>query len=104
MVKEIKSQEEFDTVMHSDDANNVSWCPRCGRAYVIDWTDAERKAMLKWSSGKMLIQKALPNRSENERELMRYAWNGSPMIACSDECLKEQYRDDEISYPDEIGE
>ena len=42
-----------------------------------------------------LIQDALPNRNANERELMRYAWSGLPMIACSDECLKEQYGEEE---------
>ena len=95
MVKEIKSQEEFDKIMKSENADNVTWCPHCGKAYIIDWTDEERKAMLKWSERKLLIQDALPNRNANEREIMRYAWSGLPMIACSDECLKEQYGNEE---------
>ena len=95
MVKEITSQEEFDAIMKSENADNVEWCPHCGKAYLIDWTDEERKSMLKWSDRKLLIQDALPNRNANERELMRYAWSGLPMIACSDECLKEQYGDEE---------
>ena len=95
MVKEITSQEEFDAIMQSENADNVTWCPHCGKAYLIDWTDEERKSMLKWSDRKLLIQDALPNRNANERELMRYAWSGLPMIACSDECLKEQYGEEE---------
>ena len=91
MVKEIMSQEEYDLIMESENADNVVCCPHCTRTYLIDWTDEERKAMLKWSSRKVLIQDALPNRNANEREIMRYAWSGLPMIACSDECLKEQY-------------
>lgn len=91
MVKEIKNKEEFDKIMHSEDADNVSWCPHCGKAYLIDWTDEERKAMIKWSNKKLLIQDALPNRNANEREFMRYAWSGLPMIGCCDECVKEQY-------------
>ena len=50
MVKEIKSQEEFNTVMHSDDANNVSWCPRCGRAYAI---------CMEWISDDCLLRRVL---------------------------------------------
>lgn len=93
MVKEIKSQEEFDVIMKSDVADNVTFCPICGRAYLIDWTNKERKAMLRWSNREILIQNALPNRNANERELMRYAWSGLPIIACSDECMKEQYEE-----------
>ena len=42
MVKEITSQEEFDAIMQSENADNVIWCPHCGKAYVIDWTDEEQ--------------------------------------------------------------
>lgn len=86
MIKEIKSQKEFNKIINSDDANNIAWCPHCGREYVIDWTEEERNAMLKWSSRQMLIQDALPNRTIYERELMRYAWNGSPSMKCCEEC------------------
>ena len=41
MVKEITSQEEFDAIMQSENADNVTWCPHCGKAYEIDWTDEE---------------------------------------------------------------
>ena len=91
MVKEIKSQEEFDQIMKSRLANNVEWCPHCGRAYLIDYTNEEIEAMFKWGERKMLIQDALPNRTPNEREIIRYAWNGSPMFACCEECMREQY-------------
>ena len=86
MIKEIKTKEEFTEIMHSDNADSVSWCPHCGRAYLIDWTDEERKAMMKWSNRELLIQDALPNRNVYERELMRYAWSGLPMLKCCEEC------------------
>ena len=91
MVKEIKSSKEFDRIMGFENANNIIYCPHCSRTYLIDWTKEERQAMLKWSNRELLIQDAMPNRNANEREIMRYAWSGLPMIACCDECLKEQY-------------
>ena len=33
MVKEITSQEEFDAIMQSENADNVTWCPHCGKGY-----------------------------------------------------------------------
>ena len=86
MIREIKSQEEFTKIMHSDEADNVSCCPHCGKTYVIDWTNDEKEAMLKWSAREVLIQDALPNRNIYERELMRYAWSGLPMLKCCEEC------------------
>lgn len=91
MVKEIKNWDEIKEI--TDDFGAIIVCPHCGRRYFIDWTEEETKAMIDWEDRKLLIQDALPNRNANERELMRYAWSGLPMIACSDECLKEQYGD-----------
>ena len=92
MVKEIESKEEFDAIVQTDDdVDNIEQCPKCGRVYLIDWTDEEQEAMRKWFNREILIQDALPNRNANEREIMRYAWSGLPIIACSDKCLKEQY-------------
>lgn len=95
MIREIKSKEEFDEVMKSDLADNYMECPHCGRGYVIDYTEDEIKALNKWSARQLLIQDALPNRNPYERELMRYAWSGMPMISCCVECHKETWGEEE---------
>lgn len=91
MAKEIKNWDEIKEI--TDDFGAIIVCPHCGRRYFVDWTEEEINAMIAWENRKLLIQDALPNRNTNEREIMRYAWSGLPMIACSDECLKEQYGD-----------
>lgn len=95
MVKRIESQTEFDEIMKSEMADNITWCEHCGRAYVIDWTDEEIGNMFRWQNRELLIQNALPNRNPYERELMRYTWSGLPMLACSKECDKETFGYDE---------
>ena len=91
MVKEITSQAEFDAVMKSDKADNITWCPHCGRCYVIDYISKEKEMLMKWSKNRfsskaITIQNALPKRNNYEREIMKYAWNGSDMLKCSENC------------------
>lgn len=91
MVKEIKSQEEFDEVMKSDLADDVTWCPYCGKCYVIDYTEEEKEKLMYWSENRfnskaITIQEALPYRDIYEREIIKYAWNGSDSIKCSPDC------------------
>lgn len=39
MIKEIKTQEEFDKIMHSENADNATVCPHCGKAYQNNMKD-----------------------------------------------------------------
>lgn len=91
MILNIKTQEQFNEIMKSDDADNICSCPRCGRVYLIDWTPDDIDGMIERDEKRLLIQDVLPNRTPYERELIRYAWDGSPIIACCDDCMNENY-------------
>lgn len=81
-----------DALLHNSD-EDVVVCPTCGRCYVVDYSEEEIDNLIKWSNREMLIQDALPNRNKYERELIRYAWGGMPMISCCEECYKEKWGD-----------
>lgn len=85
MLREIKTQEEFDKLT-SDERDMIVCCPHCGRVYIVDLDETEVSNMFQWEDRKMLIQDALPNRTVYERELIRYYWSYSPMIKCCEEC------------------
>ena len=46
-------------------------CPMCGDITYIEMDDEEYARYQEWRNGKMLIQEALPNRSHNEREMLK---------------------------------
>ena len=66
-------------------------CQHCRRIYKIRLTDEEIDNLIKWNNREMLIQDAFPNRTPYEREIIRYNWSGSPMIACCKECENENW-------------
>lgn len=70
-------------------------CPICSRKYSFDLTYQESARMYQWAVKRILIQDALPDRTPYERELIRYAFSGLPIIACCKECENEFWGNDE---------
>lgn len=46
-------------------------CPLCGKVTTLDLTDEELAHLYRWRQREMLIQDALPNRTPEEREIVK---------------------------------
>lgn len=72
---------------------NDEWvieCPICGREWAVKITEEDDERLEAWQRRELLIQDALPNHTPYERELIRSTF-GFPMIACCEECYKENW-------------